>query len=272
MAGLVRAGGMTYLESAANTGASSGIAVTAHATNANAYGDWAQLIAATSGPADYILLSVYFEKAGGTSLRNFRFDLGNGTNVIVDSACIEVKGDSGTMVVMGFPVHVPSGAQLQARCMASVAAEVLEMSVQLFGSGRFSLPGFTKAVSYGVSNSKGTNVDPGATPNTKPTTWTQLTASTNEDLAGFYVCVGNDTEASQALANWLLDIAIGASTSEAAIVENLLVVGNTLEGTKQPFFVPHPIPKGSRVSARCQCDIAVDGDRDLSVSITGFVR
>lgn len=68
--------------------------------------------------------------------------------------------------------------------------------------------------------------------------------------------------------DFLIDLAIGAASSETVIVENLYFTQNSNAQQWVPFtlILPLEIPKGSRISARCQ-DSTGGGDVKLVVNV-----
>jgi hypothetical protein len=103
----------------------------------------------------------------------------------------------------------------------------------------------------------GVTVTSNATANTKGV-WTQLIASTNYDVFGITICVVNVFTSAAAI-RMLADIGIGANPNETVIVPNIMVGANGNINNGLPFFtLPMFIPKGTRISGRCQD--AVGGD------------
>ena len=80
--------------------------------------------------------------------------------------------------------------------------------------------------------------------------YAQLTASLAEDCDGFYLNLaqGNNSGLSH-----LVDIAVGGAGSEQVIVANIPLNGaNTAWHGILDVYIPIPIKKGTRISARCQ--------------------
>ncbi len=97
-------------------------------------------------------------------------------------------------------------------------------------------------------SSAGTLITVGGVANTK-TSWVELVASTSKQADGFLLnCQPGDT----ALTDYLVDIAIGGSGSEVAILSNLLFTAGGGDTPPGKAFFPIPIPPGTRISARAQ--------------------
>lgn len=119
------------------------------------------------------------------------------------------------------------------------------------GAGSVSTPYVTHDESGAVT------VTAGATSHTKGA-WVEIIASTSTSSTVLIVDV-NDIRTSSANTATLLDLAVGASGSEVAFVQNIAVGGAT-ERTNGYYQFPLPvaIPAGSRISARTQAAIAAD--------------
>lgn len=96
-------------------------------------------------------------------------------------------------------------------------------------------------------NSLGVAVFSGATANTKGS-YVEVLASAAYDAQGFFIWT---QKAGHSDADVLLDIAIGAAASETIIVNNLMGAGSG-NGECTQYYIPIPVPAGTRVSARAQ--------------------
>lgn len=109
-------------------------------------------------------------------------------------------------------------------------------------------------------SSAGTSVAAHTTANAKGTTWTTLISSTVGPSYGVFVRVQN-VHVSATIANYLLDIGIGAAGSEILVLPDLgcgaAAQHTTAVGGKE-FFFPIYIPAGVRVSARAAANLASD--------------
>lgn len=108
----------------------------------------------------------------------------------------------------------------------------------------------------------GTSVPAGGSAHTKNTTYTTLIAATAYDAYGITVILSNVGTAATTNERALVDIAIGAASSEIVIIPNL-ICGNTgtlgaATGGAAIFHFPIFIAKGVRLSATAQALIASD--------------
>lgn len=97
-----------------------------------------------------------------------------------------------------------------------------------------------------TSTSAGTSVTMG---NGSKGSYAQLTSATARDAMGFWVFVGEPS--SNSFNPAIIDIAIGASSSEVIVVPDLRWSGSD-ENAKYVWYCPVPIPAGTRIAARGQ--------------------
>lgn len=103
----------------------------------------------------------------------------------------------------------------------------------------------------------GTLVTAGGSTNTKNTTYAQLIASTSFDAYFMQIFFSDNNASNNASQSMLVDIAIGAASSETVIISNLnaSAAGNRTVGVNisarggQRYAFPLYIPSGSRISA-----------------------
>lgn len=97
--------------------------------------------------------------------------------------------------------------------------------------------------------------------------WAQLIASANYDVFGISLMICN-TFTGGAANHFLVDIGVGANPNETVIVPDILC-GAMGAGTGglYPMFLPIFIPKGTRISARCQ-----DGAGSDVANVTVFLH
>jgi hypothetical protein len=103
-----------------------------------------------------------------------------------------------------------------------------------------------------TSVSTGTSVTAGSPANTKGTSFTELVTATEHHATGLTLYL----EGGAGTADYLLDIAIGAAGAEQPIIENLLWNRASVAFSSVLPRLPITIPKGSRLSGRCQSTTA----------------
>ena len=234
------------------TTGSTGTTITPSATD-NVKGSYTQLIASVPYDLSYVMVSI-----GAQSVTNGCCDIAVGASgseeVIISNLVIPINNGYVTNIY-SFPLSIPAGSRVAARAQAVNGNA---------GSSRVSLVGFggaysqwegaagVDAIGFNTSTSLGTAVTPSATANIKGS-YIQLTAATNRDYIGIFGVQGGG---SSGFSDWyMMDIAVGASGSELAIVPNFW--GSSYYYAASPIlFLPIPIPAGTRIAARCQCSVA----------------
>jgi hypothetical protein len=114
----------------------------------------------------------------------------------------------------------------------------------------------TTSVEYGTSVAAHAT-----TAHTKNATYTTLIATTSYKAYGIFVgCHATSTASTRE--SFLVDIAIGAASSEVVIIPNLLAgnqaASSTTSGMGSYYYFPIIIPANVRISATCQSDTAAD--------------
>lgn len=113
----------------------------------------------------------------------------------------------------------------------------------------------------------GAGVTPNATAHTKGS-WQELIASTSQDWQGFYVSIQRGVQTTTG--EYLVDIALGAASSEQVIIPNMRMTGTSaaLGDIGATYWCPVKVPAGSRVAARCQFSAA--SGPAIRVHTTGY--
>jgi hypothetical protein len=88
-----------------------------------------------------------------------------------------------------------------------------------------------------------------ASTNTKATTWTEIIAATDYTANWLLITLGKTSTNS----SYLVDIGVGASTAEVALIDNLYThCPNANSVPTRTFLFPLRVPAGTRLSGRCQ--------------------
>lgn len=257
-----------------DTGNSLGIGVAPSAT-IHTKGAWVTLNASTS--FDYECIKLYARKRGtDTYLVDIAVGSAGNEEVIVSNV---PYGQISSSTIRGswlydFPIHVAKGSRISVRCQyGQGSGSSLLVSIQGMSSGFNNSAGLAKVVDHGVTEATTdpTLIDPGTTVSTKGS-YVELTASTNEDIKAFIICTTTNNNTANALAGYLMDVAIGGAGSEVIIVPDMFFYSGTAEScTPNIINWPIQIPAGSRISVRMQCSINDGTDRLLRVALLGIV-
>jgi hypothetical protein len=126
--------------------------------------------------------------------------------------------------------------------------------------------GFNSADSGGVS------LDPGATANTKPGTWTDIGGVTPSALRAIGISIGGQANTARATGNshWRIDVGYGA-TPKIVIRDAWTWTEATLDNIMFPYYgcVPMYVPAGVQLKARCQSNVTDATDRLIDVVLHG---
>lgn len=257
------------------TASSRGTSVIA-AAGANTMGSWTTI--GTTGFAwEHMIVS-----ATPLEASDFLFDLGieSGGNVWLLAERLRVPNDVAARCLglhIPLPLHVPSGAVLQARAQSSAGLlERIHLAAIGFSSGLHGAPGFSRCVALNAhTSSRGIACDPGASGSVKTRTQIVAAANANPRIAGIFAMVGcNGDIARAADQNWLMDIEAGAAANERTIVPNLGFSSGTVWDSPLPALTPIApcdIAAGERLSVNLECSVTTASDRTLDVSLHGLV-
>lgn len=175
-----------------------------------------------------------------------------------------------------FPIKIPEGVRISANAQQTAAsAQNPKVQITLFGGGPLGDGGYTRCTTYGANtgDSGGVSIDPGGTANTKPSSYTEIVSSSTNPIRQLAIFLGNQANSSRATAAWLIDIAVGAASSEQIIIPDLFAwQALNFNQFYPPFLGPFPchIPAGTRISARAQCDITDATDRLFDIILYGL--
>jgi hypothetical protein len=165
------------------------------------------------------------------------------------------------------PFSVASGVRLSAATLSSGASETIGVSVGLSDDDSWGTS--SEATLIGASGGKGAIVDPGGSVNTKGS-YVELSSSAPHDMDFLVACIGgNENGAVNPQHDHLIDIAIGAASSEVVLVEDIFHVNPTSENSHSWYPIYAPISSGDRVSARAQSNGNNTADRLIDVSVLG---
>jgi hypothetical protein len=257
--------------------ASTGIEVASSGT-ANTIGSIVELDASTESEANGIVVTV--ASVGVVAATNISFLL----NILTGPASSEVSLIDGihfgqdlsvsnfTRQAWFFPVNIPSGTRVSATCQTDTAsADSVFVLCQFNSKSYSSQPGHQTITSVGhdTSTSNSTiTVDAGGVANTKGSWATVLAAGSNPGFDGFSLSIGPNLNTAEANADFLIDIAKGAS--QTVVVENIFCSSTSTENRYQnDTFFPIKIEAGELISIRSQCTSIDATDRVRSIVFHG---
>ena len=262
---------MTEAVYGADTAASEG---TDHTTGGSAHtkSSWAEIVASTGFEANWVIVQIIGTAAGHNG---YLVDIGIGaasSETVLIANLPMVSRSYRSSRTFAIPVNVPSGSRLSIRASASGGgSRVFEYIVRISDAPNFGLS-YVETIGADTSATKGTEVDPGGSANTKGS-YAQLIASTSDDIDALMVMTGpNNITSITGTPDHLVDIAVGAAASES------VVIGDSVHGqnNNEYFFISSPqlypveIASGSRIAARAQCSETTVGSREIDVMAIGL--
>lgn len=261
-------------ENASTPGSSGGIVLTAGGSANTKAVSYTTLIATTAYATSWIQIQL----TQASTNTSFLVDLALGSssaeaNIInnlfhmVPAATTQQTGRTYL-----FPLRIPAGVRLSARCQAVSASATVEIAVQLIASPISAPPGLSRVETIGAltASSSGTKVDCGGTAHTDVIA--QLSAAIGMPYRWMCVAVGNTTDTVWGGSRtFLIDIVKGSGGSEVEVIGDMAVTGGTNTDTPMPgaFSFPVAIASGERVAARARCSVNTTGDRVLDIIAYG---
>jgi hypothetical protein len=265
-------GGFVHSYGAVSGASSLSTQLTADSSTPNTKGAVVELTGATTHDAAWVLVQLSGSSAGSGA--DYLVDLMIGDSpeqVIIPDMYVSARAGTADFGPYLFPIFIPAGSRLSARCQCSAAGASLRISVVLIaptllmGGSRPSV-----VASYGATaNSLGTNIDPGATANTD-SAWVEITSATVRDHHWLVIAGRFGDRSITAAASWRLSIGIGAAPEQVLIPDLHMSADVTSDATYCPVVcLPVFIPAGSRLTARVRSSVTTDGDRDVWLRLYG---
>lgn len=241
---------------------------------ANTKSSWYELISST--PYDFKGFVIIFSRNYTTTALSFLLDIaigaGGSEEVILENLSLNSGSGSGSFLFV--PIKIPAGSRIAVRCQINSSTEYAFFCTIVGVAGGFlmSTP-ISKVITMGAdtSDSGGTEIDPGATVDTKGS-YVEIESSTSYPIHALSIAF-NGKGAARSLYGWLFDIAVGSAGSEEIIVSDILVLssGNQVITPQQLPFIPVSIPAGSRIAVRCECSGNNSTTRLLDVILYGGI-
>ena len=251
---LTPAGGNRFEAVGPNTGTSKGVDVTSDAS-ADTYGSYAELVAATDHDANW--LTVHICDAGTKAY--FALDVAVGAvsseQTVIEKFRFFVTTAQGTSFTL--PVFVPAGSRLSARLMDSTtSARTVSVAAYLAWTDAVT-PGARIELLDDGGASQGMNVASSATANTKGS-WTAFSSNTGFDYRWLFLAAQPFDSAPTSAIGQLLDVGVGAASSEQVVIPNLFFHLETAstDALYPPVtaLFPVSIPENTRIALRQQSE------------------
>lgn len=261
---------------ASTPGSSTGISLTANASNHTKATTWTELISSTTYDANWVM--VMLGGSGGSGSR-WLVDIGTGAStseqVLIPNLAFGTSSNTttDTQACYLMPLRVARSTRISARCQSNVGSSTIVVGMHLIATPITAPPGLGRVEFIGNTAVTGgpTLSDPGGTAHTDGT-WAELIASTAFPYKWMCLNLQNkgDVTYGAALTN-LIDLAVGASSAEQQFISDILSFGET--GIDSPVLqtmcFPVNLASGVRITARNRCSVTTAGDRVLDVAAWG---
>lgn len=248
-----------------------GSATATAAGSTNTKGSYTTVVASTSMDATGILISSETTNVSVSHLIDIA--IGAAASEVVVLPNWLMNSAPGINHWIYIPVNLPAGSRISVRNQGSTASAAIVVAAHLVRGSLFSAPNAGRIVDYGTvtATSFGTSIDPGAVANTYGS-WTQITASTTEDISAIYLQLGHHNNSAPQLidsAGFRMDIGVGAAASEV-LAWGPISFGSYTNGAYGPMsnlWFPISIPAGVRLSVRARTTTTDATDRKFDIAI-----
>lgn len=261
-----------------DTSDSKGVTLTSGAS-AHTKGSWVELTSSAPEGITSFMVMLYNTNEGTGSSR-ISIDIGLGTApevVLVPDLRSNIRVQH-TVTQFMIPMAIPGGVRVAARSQSGTAGSITcDVALCVFRGGFLSSPALTQATHYGftTASTTGTQMDPGATINTKGAA-SEITAATTNQIRSMMLMIGNGTQSNpptrpSCTTGYLLDIGVGSTPDY--IINNLpFSVMTATDGVHPNPIGPFDccIPSGTRIVARAQSNDNTATIRTFDLSILGF--
>ena len=257
------------------TASSGGTLLTLNGVGNTKPATWTQIVASTAADADGFFVTL---QTGDVGIADFLVDVGLGaasSEVTIVTNMLYTHGSSESAPARAyFPIPIPAGSRIAMRMQSTdTTAAGVRAIVTLVNGGLAAKLKCRVATTYGAdtSDSGGQALDAGGSANTKPASFTTISASVTYGFESCVICVGQRNNAAQTAQNILLDIAVGAAASETVIVPDFYLRATAAEDIyPKMIWVPATVRAGQRLSGRIQSSTNDATDRIIDVVVIGF--
>lgn len=245
---------------------------------ANTKGSWVELTSsAPEGVTSFFVMLYNTQESSGSS--RIYVDIGIGaaaSEVVLVPNLRSLTRVQNCAICFPVPLPLPGGVRVAARMQSGTAGTITaDVALGVFRGHFLSSSPLTEATHYGLTtaSTSGTQVDPGASANTKGAA-AELTSSTTNQIRSILIMLGNGTQSNPPTRSddgYLIDIGVGATPDY--IISNLPVSTMSIDDCVHPRVIgPFDccIPVGTRIVARAQSSENADPPRTFDISILGF--
>ncbi len=246
------------------------------ATNSNTKTPWVEVFGSTPFDARAIVMGLRNLSFGGAKL----IDIGVGPNsgsvaTLIGNMLFSVwvQGDNSFEIII--PVFVPAGSKIWMRQQAEIANRDMRARLQVMGGNtRFASPfQHTETLGSNVGNSRGVEIDPGGSANTK-SAWVEL-GTASYDFGGLIYssgCKNDPPNAAGFSADTYHDIGAGPDSGNVRLLvpDIHIYYSQYSGGMRPPVYWPCHVDAGEKVFARMQNGNTNISERIFTSSVVGL--
>jgi hypothetical protein len=216
----------------------------------NTKGSWTQVAASVPFDIAGIVLSGQCSTGGRSALIDIGVGAAAAEVVVLSNLLASFSRGYDLNYSTYLPLSVKVGARLSLRLQSNVSAADFYLRLHFVAAGSVAPTSYPVATTYGAdtATSDGTSITSGGSAGVKGS-YAQLSASVTYDTKWLLVCIGPTLGG---VADFSLDIAVGAAAAEVVVVPDLFVNQASSGGSATPcyYLLPVAIKAGSRLSAR----------------------
>lgn len=236
-------------------------------------GAYTQFVASSPFACNLLQIEVVTASVSGGL---YLFDIATGGSgsetVVVPNIMIDRYSGATSHSGSGFyviPISIPAGTRISARCQCSTGSGTLEVGITIIAAGDLVSPSTWTQNGVTTATTRGTQVDPGASANTKGA-YSQVIASTAAVAQLAVIQFSNIATITAINARWCVDIATGAAASEVVLVPDLRWGAAGVQGIpaypRSITFLTY-IPASTRIAVRASCSSNDSSFRLFDVAI-----
>lgn len=251
MADFASGGATRFKEYGVDT--STSLATTITAGTSYAKGSYVELTSSTDFDAQGIIVCIGKADASSRYLVDVAIGGSGSETVIIPDLIARAHGNKQIVAQMFFPVSIPAGTRISARCSAFTNSSTIRISVILVGGGFSNYPVYSGVEAIGLQGDvDGTYYQTSGTAANTKSPWQEMKSSVDHDIKA--VLLAHTHYAGYLVPSFVYDIGIGAGGSEQVLIPNIVSPMDVDMNSYTSYCGPLPcsIPAGTRVAARAQ--------------------
>ncbi len=239
-------------------------------------GSWIELETAAGNTFTSSRIIISITQHGSATESRYLVDIGIGgsgsevaiaNNLLANTSLVSSGSNS---FIFDFPIEIPTGTRIVARCQSSTSSAAIEMTIiRLPPSFRGESP-FGNVASIGADTANTAGVTVARTTAGTFGSWVEMTASLTDGIYGFIVSSIRDAGSYSSAVGVTYEVGVGSAGNEETIFSGWITTQSNTESmwaTTTPF-IGVAISAGSRIAIRAAGSSA-NTDLDLDYVIYG---